>query len=73
MKRMIWVSLVMSVAIVVSAEVLGEHCPVPLRRVGIDDRFGTSGQLDTIFESYGLTATNVVTQAEALLRKEAHP
>ena len=33
------------------AEVLGEACPVPLRRVGIRDEFGTSGPLEEIFRS----------------------
>lgn len=51
-----------------TAEVLGEHCPVRLRRMGIKDRFGTSGQLDSILETYGLTAANVVAQADSLLR-----
>jgi transketolase len=49
------------------AEVLAERCPARLKRVGIQDRFGTSGTLDSILERYGLTAENVVRQARILL------
>jgi transketolase len=41
------------------AEVLGDACPVPLRRVGIRDEFGTSGPLEELFPHYGLTAEAV--------------
>lgn len=50
------------------AEILGEYAPRPLRRVGINDRFGTSGQLNSILEAYGLTAANVAEQAEQLIK-----
>lgn len=41
------------------AELLGEACPVPLRRVGVQDAFGTSGPLAELFPLYGLTAEAV--------------
>lgn len=41
------------------AEALGDGCPVPLRRVGIRDEFGTSGPLEELFTQYGLTAAAV--------------
>lgn len=37
------------------AEVLGENCPVPLKRVGIKDTFGESGKPQELLEKYGLT------------------
>jgi len=46
------------------AEVLSEHCPVPLRRVGIRDIFGISGKPKLLLEHYGLTPADV--QAAAL-------
>jgi transketolase len=49
------------------AEALGEACPVPIRRVGIRDRFGTSGPLDALFAEYGLTAEAVCEAARAAL------
>ncbi|MCX5734207.1 MAG: transketolase family protein [candidate division NC10 bacterium] len=50
------------------AEVLGEACPVPLRRVGIRDEFGTSGPLEEIFPQYGLTAEAVCEAARVALK-----
>jgi transketolase len=45
------------------AEVLGDACPVPLRRVGVRDEFGTSGPLEELFPHYGLTADAVCAAA----------
>jgi transketolase len=50
------------------AEVLGEACPVPLRRIGIRDTFGTSGPLEEIFPQYGLTAEAVCEAARSALK-----
>ena len=50
------------------AEVLGEACPVPLRRVGIRDEFGTSGPLEEIFLQYGLTAEAVCEAARSAVK-----
>ena len=41
------------------AEFLSEHLPVPLRRVGVHDRFGESGKPDELFEHLGLTAKHI--------------
>jgi len=50
------------------AEVLGDACPVPLRRVGVRDEFGTSGPLEELFPHYGLTAEAVCEAARSVLR-----
>jgi transketolase len=50
------------------AEVLGEACAVPLRRVGIRDEFGTSGPLAELFPLYGLTAEVVCEAARTVLK-----
>lgn len=49
------------------AEVLGDACPVPVRRVGIRDEFGTSGPLEELFPLYGLTAGAVCEAARAVV------
>ncbi len=41
------------------SEVLSEQCPVPMRRIGINDTFCSSGTAADLFEHYGLTAENV--------------
>ncbi len=41
------------------AEILGEQCPVPMRRVGVMDTFGESGEAGELLRKYGLTAANI--------------
>lgn len=45
------------------AEFLGEHLPVPIRRVGVHDRFGESGKPSELFEHLGLTAKHIALMA----------
>lgn len=53
------------------AEVLGEHCPVPLERVGLKDTFGESGKPAELLAKYGLTAQEVAAAARrAVVRKK---
>ncbi|NPV91604.1 MAG: transketolase family protein [Firmicutes bacterium] len=52
------------------AEVLGENCPVLMKRVGIYDRFGESGKPEALLEKYGLTARHLVTAAEEILARK---
>ena len=52
------------------AEVLGEECPTPLERVGVQDVFGASGKPYALLEKYGLDAKTIVEKAkEAIARK----
>lgn len=46
------------------AEVLCETHPVPMLRVGIQDKFGKSGKPAVLLEEYGLTAANIARQAK---------
>jgi transketolase len=41
-------------------EMLSEGYPVPVRRVGIRDVFGQSGEVDELMRAYGLTSENLV-------------
>ncbi|MTV49631.1 transketolase family protein [Heliobacillus mobilis] len=53
------------------AEVLAEHCPAPLERVGLKDTFGESGKPNELFEKYGLTKEALVAAAKkAVSRKK---
>jgi transketolase len=49
------------------AEVLSEHCPVPLRRVGIRDVFGISGKPKLLLQHYGLTSGDIKAAALKVL------
>ena len=44
-------------------EALAESCPVPVLRVGVEDRFGKSGQVPELLREYGLTAENIADKA----------
>ena len=49
------------------AEVLAEHAPTRMRRVGLRDTFGESGPNDALLEKYGLTPRHVALAAEEVL------
>lgn len=49
------------------AELLAERCPVPMRRIGVRDSFGTSGEPDELMAHYGLTAADIAAAARELL------
>lgn len=42
------------------AEVLSEKCPVPMRRVGMRDTFGESGEPEELMKKYGLTKEELI-------------
>ncbi len=49
------------------AGLLAENHPAPVRRVGVMDVFGQSGQAGELLDLYGLRASNVVEQALRIL------
>ena len=49
------------------AEVLVETCPVPMRRVGVKERYGQVGTQDFLQQEYALTADAIVQAARELL------
>ena len=46
------------------AEVICEECPVPMLRVGVEDKFGKSGAVVPLLEEYGLTKENIADKAK---------
>ncbi len=49
------------------AEFTAEHYPVPLRRIGVQDRFGESGDPETLLKHFGLTAKHIALAAHQLV------
>lgn len=49
------------------AELLGENHPVPLKRIGVKDRFGESGKPDELLRAFGLTHTHIAMAAHQLI------
>ncbi len=51
------------------AELLGEHYPVPIKRMGMHDHFGESGTPEELLDYFGLTAKDIVKTVQTLLAK----
>ncbi len=49
------------------AEVVSEHAPTKVVRVGVKDTFGESGKPDQLMEAYGLKAVNIVEAVKSAL------
>ena len=49
------------------AEVVAETKPVPVLRIGTEDRFGKSGKVPALLEEYGLTPAAIVAKAKAAI------
>lgn len=52
------------------AELLSQECPVRVRRIGIQDVFGTSGEPDELMEHFGLGTGHLVSAAKELIEGE---
>lgn len=52
------------------AEVLSEHCPTPLERVGVQDLFGEVGPEDYLRERFDLTPEKMVEKVEKVLKRK---
>ena len=50
------------------AEVVCENCPVPMQRVGVEDKFGKSGKVPPLLEEYGLAAANIADKARKAVK-----
>lgn len=48
-------------------EVVCEERPVPVLRVGVEDKFGRSGKVPALLELYGLTPAAIVARAKAAI------
>lgn len=49
-------------------EVVSENYPVPVKLVGIQDKFGKSGKPDKLIEMYGLTASNIAEKVKEAIK-----
>jgi len=51
-------------------ECLAENYPVPVKRIGINDQFGQSGEQRLLMQEYGLTAEKFVTQVIDMVKRK---
>ena len=54
------------------AETLADHHPVPMTRIGMNDRFGESGEANELLENFGLTAPSIAKRTQQLLKRKDH-
>jgi transketolase len=50
------------------AEVVTEVCPVPVKRMGLNDTFGQSGKAEDLLEYYGLNTENIIKNVHEVLK-----
>ena len=53
------------------SEVLAEHVPTPLERVGVKDVFGEVGPQDYLMEHFGLTASHIAEAVKKVIRRKS--
>lgn len=52
------------------SQLLAESCPVPMKLIGIQDRFGESGDPELIYRDHGMDVASIVNQARALIARK---
>ncbi len=52
-------------------DVLSEEYPVPVLKIGVNDKYGRSGKVPELLEIYGLTTDNIVKHAKLAVSKKA--
>ena len=52
------------------AEVVCDECPVPVTRLGLDDRFGQTATLDWLIKEYGISAEHIVSAVKETLSRK---
>ena len=52
------------------AETVVENCPVPMKRIGIPDCFGESGDPELLYKAHGMDTDSIVEKAMELVRRK---
>ena len=50
------------------AEIVSQNFPIPMKIIGVEDRFGESGEPNELLEKFGLTKEAIVKAVTAVLR-----
>lgn len=53
------------------AEILSEHLPTPLLRIGMNDRYGESGEPTELLDYFGLTGEHIAKKVEDFVHQKA--
>jgi len=52
------------------AECLARHHPVPIEFIGVDDRFGQSGQPNELIENYGMGVDSIMNAVKKVIKRK---
>ena len=52
------------------AEVLSQENPVPMKIIGVEDKFGESGKFTELWEKYGLSSEHIVNEIRSFVHKD---
>lgn len=52
------------------AELISQHFPVPLKIIGIEDKYGQSGKPEELYQKYGLTKEAILAGITQVLRRK---
>lgn len=52
------------------SEILSEKMPTPLKRIGVNDCFGESGNSDLLYEKHGMTVSDIVNAAKEIIKRK---
>lgn len=52
------------------SELLSQNFPVPMEIIGVQDRFGESGEPNELLEKFGLTAENIIEATKRVLKRK---
>ena len=52
------------------AEVLVEHAPVPMERIGVHDEFGEVGTVEYLKERFEMTAADIAAKSKKVLERK---
>ncbi|MDO8741094.1 MAG: transketolase family protein [Candidatus Woesearchaeota archaeon] len=52
------------------AELLSQECPVKMKIIGVQDKFGESGKAAELMEFHGLTSKNIIKGVKEIVRKK---
>ncbi|MBU2109395.1 transketolase family protein [Patescibacteria group bacterium] len=52
------------------AEVLGKNCPVPMEFIGVQDKFGESGQPEELIEHFGMGIKHIKEAVKKVLKRK---
>lgn len=54
----------------VVAQVVAEHCPVPMGFIGLKDTYAESGLPEELFRKYGLTSKHIIAEIEKTIKRK---